>query len=382
MTYSVHQTWDKLNVCAVGSAYPPEFYSFIENTNVRSVMEKISMETEEDYQQLIKFLHARDVVTVRTAVQDNALIGDKLLPPPLSPRDHFGMIGEIFYTPEPVRNRKWNYIHGPFYPKNPPCTQTEFDELPKFIKRDLHERHFINSLFDVYTFDYGALKPVVDLVTQNQNQIKLNKNIDSAMACRVGVDLYFGTWTGQDKNKLVENMQKEFPDYRCHAIETDGHLDGVFCPVKEGLILCNQSYVDKIDFAMLFPGWEIVGVGRTTNRKDYKYDHLKQKNAGRWWVPGEEYNDDFTDFVNSYMDFCTGNIEETTIGVNVLMIDENTLLCSEEDPRIFKILEQHGITPHVISNRHHYFWDNGIHCMTTDLDRTGQRKDYFPSRRV
>ena len=382
MTYSVHQTWDKLNVCAVGSAYPPEVYSFIENVNVRSVMEKISIETEEDYQTLITFLQSRDVKVVRTEVQDNALIGDKLLPPPLSPRDHFGMIGEIFYTPEPVRNRKWNYIHGPFYPKNPPQTQAEFDQMSDFLKKDLHNKHYVKSLFDIYTFDYQALNPVVDLVAQQGNQIRLNKNIDSAMACRVGIDLYFGTWHGQDKNKLLDDMQKEFPDYRCHTVETDGHLDGVFCPVKEGLILCNDNYVDKINFAALFPGWEVVPIGRQVQHKEYEYNHLKQKNAGRWWVPGEEYNDDFTDFVNSYMDFCTGNIEETTIGVNILMVDENTLLCSEEDPRIFKILEQHGITPHVISNRHHNFWDNGIHCMTTDLDRSGQRKDYFPSRKL
>jgi hypothetical protein len=172
MTYSVHQTWDKLNVCAVGSAYPPEVYSFIQNVNVRSVMEKISIETEEDYQTLITFLQSRDVKVVRTEVQDNALIGDKLLPPPLSPRDHFGMIGEIFYTPEPVRNRKWNYIHGPFYPKNPPQTQAEFDQMADFLKKDLHNKHYVKSLFDIYAFDYQALNPVVDLVAQQGNQIR------------------------------------------------------------------------------------------------------------------------------------------------------------------------------------------------------------------
>ena len=382
MTYSVYQTWDKLNVCAVGSAYPPEFYSFIKNINVRSVMEKIATETQEDYQALVAFLQSRDVNVVRTEIQGNALLGDKLLPPPLSPRDHFGMIGETFYTPEPIRNRKWNYIHSYTYPKAPPQTESEFNELSNFIKKDLNDRHHVKSLFDAYAFDYAALKPIVDLVTQNGNQIKLNKNIDSAMTCRVGIDLYFGSWPGQDKNKLLENMQQEFPDYRCHVIETNGHLDGVFCPVKEGLILCSDDYVDKINFDKLFPDWEVIAVGRAIQQKEYEYNQLKQKNAGRWWVPGEEYNDDFTDFVNAYMDFCVGNIEETFIGINVLMVDENTLLCCEEDPRVFKILEKHGITPHIIPNRHHYFWDNGIHCMTTDLDRSGQLKDYFPNRRV
>lgn len=382
MTYSVYQHWDKLNVCAVGSAYPPEFYSFIKNTNVRSVMEKISIETEEDYQGLITFLKSREVEIVRPTIQFDAVVGDKLLPPPLSPRDHFAMIGETFYSPNPVRNRKWDYIHVPFYPKNPPATQEEFDKLPNQIKKDLLERHQIKSVFDIYSFDYGALKSIVDLVMYNGNQIVLNKNIDSAMTCRVGIDLYFGTWPGQDKNKLLENMQQQFPDYRCHIVETDGHLDGVFCPVKEGLILCSDDYISKIDFDSLFPGWEVVPVRRSMQQKQHEYNQLKQKNAGRWWVPGEEYNDDFTNFVNAYMDFCVGNIEETYIGVNVLMIDENTLLCSEEDVTVFRRLEKHGITPYIVPNRHHYFWDNGIHCLTVDLDRSGEFKDYFPNRKI
>jgi N-dimethylarginine dimethylaminohydrolase len=381
MTYSINQHWDKLNVCAVGSSYPPEFYSFVENSNVRSIMEKISIETEEDYQALIGLLQKHDVKIVRTEIQSQALLGEKLLPPPLSPRDHFAMIGEQFYAPTPARNRKWDFIHNRFYPKNPPQTQEEFDRLSKIVKMDLDQRHNIKSLFDVYSFDYAALKPITNAVATQNNQLILDKNIDSAMTCRIGTDLYFGTWPGQDKHKLLTDMRQEFPEYRCHVVQTDGHLDGVFCPVKPGLILCRRDYIDKIDFATLFPDWEVVPIGKINTKEDHRYNRLKEKNAGRWWVPGEEYNDDFTEFVNSYMDFCVGNIQETTIGVNVLMLDENNLICSESDDRVFRILHSHGITPHVVPVRHHYFWDNGVHCVTCDLDRTGQRKDYFPERR-
>lgn len=382
MTYSVNQHWDQLRVCAVGSPYPPEFYSFVKNGQVRSVMEKISIETEEDFQQLIHLLRSNSVEIVRTEIQNDAVLEDKLLPPPLSPRDHFAMIGEKFYAPEPARNRKWNYIRNRFYPVNPPQNQSDFDALPKIVKMDLKSRHNIQSIFDIYGFDYAGLRPIVDLVEKNNTQLILNKDINSAMVCRIGVDLYFGTWPGQDKDLLLLNMQQEFPDYRCHIVETDGHLDGVFCPVTEGLILCRYDYIDKINFDKLFPGWEIVSINQPISKKDHLYNHLKEKTAGRWWVPGEEYNDEFTDFVNAYMDFCVGNIEETTIGVNALMLNKNNLICCEEDTRIFKILEQYNITPHVIPFRHHYFWDNGIHCLTCDLDRDGQRNDYFPERKV
>jgi hypothetical protein len=38
----------------VGKSYPPEFYSWIKDVRARSAMEKIAIETEEDYQSLIK----------------------------------------------------------------------------------------------------------------------------------------------------------------------------------------------------------------------------------------------------------------------------------------------------------------------------------------
>ena len=68
MTYSIHQHWDPLKVCAVGRSYPPQFYSFITNSRVRDVMERIAVETEEDYQKLIKVLESFNVEIVRPSV--------------------------------------------------------------------------------------------------------------------------------------------------------------------------------------------------------------------------------------------------------------------------------------------------------------------------
>ena len=53
---SVNQPWDKLKSCVVGRSYAPELYEYIENPKVRNLLEKIAIETEEDYQQLIGIL--------------------------------------------------------------------------------------------------------------------------------------------------------------------------------------------------------------------------------------------------------------------------------------------------------------------------------------
>ena len=68
---SVNQHWDKLKVCAVGRSYPPELYDFIENPKVRNMMEKIAIETEEDYQKIIAKLEEFDVKVIRNDLDLN-----------------------------------------------------------------------------------------------------------------------------------------------------------------------------------------------------------------------------------------------------------------------------------------------------------------------
>ena len=101
---SVYQCFDPLKVCVVGRSYPPEFYSSIDNVRVRSAMERVARETEEDFQLLIKKLHEFGVETIRLDVSDDvndyknhAGVVDS--PPPMCPRDFSGMVGETFYMP-------------------------------------------------------------------------------------------------------------------------------------------------------------------------------------------------------------------------------------------------------------------------------------------
>ena len=89
--YRVDHAWDRLRVCAVGRAYPPEFYSFIKDVNARSVMEQIATETEEDYQELIKLLESLDVKVIRPDLPtdfDDNILSNKYFPAPMTPRDH------------------------------------------------------------------------------------------------------------------------------------------------------------------------------------------------------------------------------------------------------------------------------------------------------
>jgi hypothetical protein len=381
MTYSVHQHWDSLKVCAVGRSYPPEFYSFITNSRVRSVMERIASETEEDYQKLIKLLESFNVEIVRPEINPNfsVYLNDGKYSPPkmMTPRDYTAMIGDQFFMPSTSTESYWNVFKGTDWP-NCPRTENEFNVLPNQVKEEL------SSMFDIKSFsklsrpELRSLTSVESLIKSQGNKILYDTNTNTAMTTRIGKDLYFGTEAyDQDKDDLKLQVEKLFPNYRCHIVNTGGHSDGTFCPVVPGLII---SLYDVPSYADTFPDWEVVYLPGQSWDSVRPFLDLKEKNKGKWWVPGEELNDEFTDFVESWLGHWVGYVEETVFDVNMLVIDEKNVVCNNYNEQVFKAFNRFGITPHVVNFRHRYFWDGGLHCITSDLHREGTQKDYFPER--
>jgi len=64
----------------------------------------------------------------------------------------------------------------------------------------------------------------------------------------------------------------------------------------------------------------------------------------------------------------------------MLVVDEQNVIVNNYNKDVFDFFEKHGVTGHVVNFRHRYFWDGGLHCITTDLDREGERQDFFPER--
>jgi hypothetical protein len=340
-------------------------------------MERIATETEEDCQKLIKLLESFNIEIVRTEIGEdfNQYFIPSLgsyTPPPLTPRDHTAMIGDTFYMPLIGILKEYDTLKGCDWPTQAPTTQEEFDNLPEFVKQEL--KNFKKSSFS-QSCDLG---PLQKLVNNQGNKIIYDKDVNSAMTSRIGKDLYFGTETyDQDQNELRTRVEKLFPDYRCHIVNTGGHTDSTFCPVKPGLII---SLYDIPSYSTTFPGWEVIYLPGQSWSAVKPFLDLKEKNRGKWWVPGEELNDDFTDFVETWLGHWVGYVEETVFDVNMLVIDEKNVICNNYNEQVFAAFDRYGITPHIVNFRHRYFWDGGLHCITSDLHREGVRKDYFPER--
>ena len=376
MKYSVYQHWDPLKVCIVGRSYSPEFYYFIKNDRVRTVMERIARETEEDYQKLIVLLESFGVEVWRPTVSDDfrqyLSTNGKIYPPPMTPCDWSVMVGDTFYHNWITELQVYTDIKADSWPDI--TTMQEFNNLPKYIKDEVYaavkQEAYLNS--HCYSDILDKIKKHNKIVERPFNGV--GGVLNRAMITRVGKDLYIGTHGDNEVSNKVAGL---FANYRTKIVHTNGHSDGTYCPVVPGLIV---SLTDIPTYKDTFPGWEVVYLPDQSWAKVQPFLDLKEKNRGKWWVPGEELNDDFTNYVEQWLGHWVGYVEETVFDVNMLVIDKHNVVCNNYNKEVFDAFERHGVTPHVINFRHRYFWDGGLHCITSDVHREGVMKDYFPER--
>jgi hypothetical protein len=343
--------------------------------HVRSLFEKIAIETEEDYQKIIQKLTEFGVEVLRPTLPTHTFINGKHLAPPMTPRDYMIMIGEIFYKGYAFNFKKfYAAVKDESWPE---CNSfDEFLTLPTCIQNECNEHHHLSSLRSFYS----SYDIIFDRIAQQGNVIKETdiSRAPGAFITRVGKDLYFGTESySQDQSAYGKKLQTEFTYTRNHIVNTGGHSDGTYCPVTPGLIISLQ---DVPTYAETFPGWEVVYLPGQSWAKVQPFLELKNKNQGKWWIPGFEQDQAVIDVVETWMGHWTGYVEETVFDVNMLMIDPKNVMVFNYNKQVFDALERYEITPHIVPFRHRYFWDGGIHCITTDLDRQGTMQDYFSDR--
>jgi hypothetical protein len=402
--FSVNQPWDPLNVCVVGKSYPPEFYSWIKNSKLRSLFERIALETEEDYQNIISTLKKFNVEIIRPNVPeiqiDEYLTSNSRIPGPISmnPRDQMIMIGNrfFFYPFEKIsiktsgRNikstnwtkRLYDQLKGPSWPQE----FTPYQKLPKWVKsecKNLLDFNYINgedldeisnkgSLFPWWDPVINAVKTAGNTIVSNIDNGNLNRISPNGIT-RIGKKLFFGTSKplSNDHERRIADMF--FRDYECQFIYTGGHIDGTFSPVAPGLIM---SIKDMDSYANTFPDWEVCYLQGESWAKVKDFLELKKKNQGRWWIKDYEKDTDLINFVETWLNDWVGYVEETVFDVNILTINEKNVIVNGYNKKAFDTFDRHGITPHICPMRHRYFWDGGIHCVTLDLDRSGSIKPF------
>jgi hypothetical protein len=347
---------------------------------VRDLFERIAIETEEDYQCIIKKLQSFGVEILRPDLPEITYAQDRYFAPPMTPRDMMCMIGNKFY-----HHHQW-FDFQTFYgkvkdPSWPECQNLEeFASLPNWIQAECNDLHHLQENINHYQNTILPYNKIFATINSQNNEIISTKELyrSGAMVSRIGRDLYFATERYDvDIAEYKKMIDSKFPATRNHVVNTGGHGDGTYCPVCPGLII---SLKDVPTYADTFPGWEVVYLPNQSWDAVRPFLDLKEKNRGAWWIPGFEYDQSVIDIVESWLSHWTGYVEETVFDVNMLIIDPKNVMVFNYNKQVFDALERYGITAHVVPFRHRYFWDGGIHCVTTDLHREGTMQDYFPGR--
>jgi len=316
-----------LKHCMVGSGFHIDWFKdFFSDKKIIDPLQRIAEETEEDFLELSSLLTKAGVEVHRPKleIQKYNSLHD-IYRPPMTPRDHFGVIGEKFYALQ--------YAQG-------------YSNVLKKIKK---EQLYIRPKDTTYT-----------------------GTIDTASILRAGKDLYWGHDPKDgDPTEYVKIFEQE--GFRVHLLERDYHSDAVISLIKPRVAI---SIKDVSDYKKTMPGWEILLIEDNPSLP-FSNNDFKSVIQGRWWIQHEENNKVLAQFIDQWLGEWVGYVAESVFDVNMLSIDENTVICNNYNKSVFDFLKKHSIEPVLFNFRHRYFWDGGVHCITQDLYREGTQEDYF-----
>ena len=329
-----HCGFTRLEEVWLGDVYPSKFYDHL-SPAVRDAFYTITEWTKEDIDKIEKKLVELGVTVCRPTYQniDDCLDeNDNLLKPVIAARDDTLVLGDQIWH---LRNK---------------------------FKTNPWQEHL-----DRY---------------RNQGA-RIQEHTDGPWACisppcmvRLGQDIYVDWIYHQHVWGMVtEPLVELAKDYRIHVSLIDGHSDCVFCPVQEGVIITTDY---KKSYNKTFPGWEIYNINHGNRNKPVNMG----KGFHQWHLPDVKIgaNKEFAQHIQQKAQDWVGSYLETVFDVNLLIVDEKNILSVGEDEDTFEFLAKKGFTVHAFDFRCRNFWDGGMHCLTNDIRRHGNRQDYFPER--
>jgi len=172
---------------------------------------------------------------------------------------------------------------------------------------------------------------------------------DAPNIVRVGRDLlYQVSNSGNMKGFKWLKRFLEPMGYRLHYSElySFAHFDSTIVPLRPGLVLLNSTRVTPDNCPEIFKKWDKI-----------------------WFedcvVQGSKLAD------QGYIAPCS-----PYIGMNILSVNENTIICDSAQEPLMRELDKWGIDSVPVQFRHGMTLSGGIHCATLDLRRKGTLESY------
>ncbi|MFD5920685.1 inosamine-phosphate amidinotransferase 1 [Kitasatospora sp. NPDC058201] len=171
---------------------------------------------------------------------------------------------------------------------------------------------------------------------------------DGAQCVRLGRDVLVNV-ANHNHELAYRWLARNFPELRWHRLPgiADNHVDSIVVPLRPGLMLLRDpTYLALLPEAMR--GWEAIYPPPSS-------------------VPEPDY-DGFGFVVPTASRY---------IDINVLSLDETTVVVNSLYPELIKVLEQRGFTVVPVRHRHRRLFGGGHHCFTLDTVRDGGPEDYL-----
>jgi hypothetical protein len=359
--YKVNRSWDRLRTCIVGKSYPPEFYSYITNQNVRETMERIATETEEDYQNLIAVLERFGVEVLRPTVptdwRETLTINGSLSAPPMSPGNLGAMIRDTFYFTDMNFKHHWDKLRGGDWPIEPPNNQQEYDQLNESIKNELKEFNIDSGIkFSEHWWD--------DVIAKIDNQKIFNTEIANINTVVLDDEIYFLTDRDNYYDKIIlgddyyKNKLIDLP-HTFEITETSQYVKIPMQFINPNLVFVVHDGVSNPVYKSNFSKYPItyltgVDVGITTS------DSPRDSNS-LWSLSHNNIDESVVNIQSSWL--------QPVIDIDMLVLDENNVICNTHNDKVFQLLAANKVTPHVVNFRHADFWLHGFNALVCPIHR-------------
>jgi len=173
---------------------------------------------------------------------------------------------------------------------------------------------------------------------------ELEPLFDAANLLRCGSDLFFNV--SNTGNRLGAQWLRRLlgPQYRLHEISVcDDHIGTTLHVLRPGVLLANAGRLGPDTLPAQFRGWKVLW-----------FDEPQDDGYALSWPRAS-----------------------TWIGMNILSVDQDTVIVPARQEALARMLEKEGFTAVPVPYRHGRTFGGGFHCCTLDIRREGSLESYL-----
>lgn len=354
---SIWTEWDPLEEVVVGDCHSKSLDIWNLPSNCRELLDKILSETKEDLDNISSYLEKLGVKVYRPTVLSIPLNIDQgpfhvtNAISPIVPRDQYLVYDKTIiqtYTSMPSRYLDSlgyydiflkKFLKGYNWISQPPPVLKGLDQHWQYDGKQIYGKNY----------KYKLLWHTATMFKCGDSIIVNNKGPGSQLGLK---------W-----------VEKNLPTKYIYNADTSdgnwGHIDQGFFMVDDDTVCCakvewvptalrNKKIIELKDCYTPFDFTNMVNQRQSTCAWPYSISH---------------------EWLDNWLSEWKGFAQDVAAEFNVLVVDPKNVIFSANLPKIFEELAKHGINCHFCRFRHAAFWEAGVHCLTLDIKRRGEKRN-------